>query len=401
MKQKSVHVGIDATTWSNDRGFGRFTREFVKALVARDSEFRYTLVFDQPPVPDWPLPEGADCVIAATGEGLNTAAVGDRSRSPGYLWSMGRLVRKSRFDLFFFPAVYSYFPLLSRVPCVICYHDTTAERIPHLLFPTRMNHRLWQVKTWLAKCQTDRAMTVSETSAADMEHFLRIPRRRIDVVTEAADPMFRPLADPAAAAAIRARLAIPADAELLVYVGGMNAHKNILGFLKAMPMIIKARPKLHLAIVGSTSGKGFWDNLPELRAHIAAHPPLAEHVTFTGYLDDADLVRLFGSTAALVFPSLWEGFGLPAVEAMSCGVPVLSSDRGSLPEVVGEAGLYFDPEDVPAMADCVLRFLGDASLRARLAAATLPRAATFSWDRAAELGEASFRRCLGRDAPER
>ena len=393
MPGPTLHIGIDATTWSNDRGFGRFTREFVTALAARDSGFRYTLVFDQHPVADWPVPDGVDIVTAATGKGLNEAAVGDNSRSAGYLWTMGRLVRRMQFDVFYFPAVYSYFPLLSRVPCVTCFHDTTAERIPHLLFPTRTNHRLWQLKTWLAKRQMTRAMTVSETSANDMVSYLNIPRAKIDVVTEAADPVFRPIEDRRVAQAARAKYGIPEHAGLLVYVGGMNAHKNILGLLRAMPHIVKERPDVHLAIVGSTSGKGFWDNVPELMAFVRDNPPLEQHVTFTGYVPDAELVELFASAAALVFPSLWEGFGLPAVEAMSCGLPVLSSDRGSLPEVVRDAGLYFDPEDLGAIRDTILRFFGDAGLRRTVTAAALPRASEFSWDHAARLGEDSFRRC--------
>ena len=175
----------------------------------------------------------------------------------------------------------------------------------------------------------------------------------------------------------------------------MNAHKNILSLLKAMPGIVSERPDVYLAIVGSISGKGFWDNVPELMAFVEQNPPLSNHVRFTGYLSDEDLVELFASTAALVFPSLWEGFGLPAVEAMSCGVPILSSDRGSLPEVVGDAGLYFDPEDIEGMGNCVLRFLSDSELRAKLASVAQSRSELFSWEQAAELSEQSFLRCLG------
>ena len=123
------------------------------------------------------------------------------------------------------------------------------------------------------------------------------------------------------------------------------------------------------------------------------HPPLNQHVHFTGRISDGDLVELLNDAAALVFPSFWEGFGLPAVEAMSCGVPVLASDRGSLPEVVGDAGLFFDPESPAAIAECVLRFLGDLQLRGRLAEVALTRAKTFTWKRAAELAEVCFRRC--------
>ena len=173
----------------------------------------------------------------------------------------------------------------------------------------------------------------------------------------------------------------------------MNRHKNLLGLLKALPEVIAGRPEIHLAIVGDTSGKGFWDNVPELKAFVAAHPPLDRQVHFTGYISDPELVELLSGAAALVFPSLWEGFGLPAVEAMSCGVPVLASGRSSLPEVIGEAGLFFEPEDPADIAHCLLRFLNDPALRRRLAEAAVARAGTFSWERAAELAEDSFRRC--------
>ena len=182
---------------------------------------------------------------------------------------------------------------------------------------------------------------------------------------------------------------IPLDAQLLVHVGGMNAHKNILGLLKAMPQIIAAEPETHLALVGDTSGKGFWDNVDELKAFVAAAPQLSAHVHFTGYLSDPDLAELLNASDALVFPSLWEGFGLPAVEAMACGIPVLASRRGSLPEVVGDAGLLFEPEDPDAIANCVIGFLRDEELRAKLARKAVERSKLFTWSRGAKLAEES------------
>ncbi len=392
MSEPRIHVGVDATSWGNDRGFGRFTREIMTALAARDTGFRYTLVFDQPPEPGT-VPEGFEVISAETERNLQESAVGTTSRSLSYLWKVGKATRQANFDVFYFPAVYSYFPILTRTPIVVCYHDTTAERFPKLLFPTRLNHRLWQVKTALARFQTDRAMTVSEASARDLEHILRIPRDKIDVVTEAADPVFRVIEDPAVPAAARARYDIPEEAALFVYVGGMNPHKNLLGFLKSLPRVIEQRPETHLAIVGSTTGKGFWDNVPELQAFVENTPALKERVRFTGYISDPELVELLNGATALVFPSLWEGFGLPAVEAMSCGVPVLASRRGSLPEVVGDAGLLFDPESQEEMAASLLQVLGEKRLRAQLAKTALARARTFTWDRGAELAEVCFRRC--------
>ena len=395
LSQSDLHVGVDATTWANDRGFGRFTRELVKALARRDSGIRYSLVFDQPP--DFDLPEGVDYVSASTTRSLNESSSGTNSRSIGYLWKMGAVVRKANFDVFFFPAVYSYFPLLANVPRVICYHDATAERFHHLLFPTKLNHRLWQLKTALAKMQTTRAMTISRSSADDLENILGFPADKIDLVTEGADAIFRKLDDESMMTEIRKKYGIPSSVDILLSLGGMNAHKNIFSVLKAMPDIIDRQPGVHLVIVGDTSGKGFWDNVPELMAFVNNNAQLQEHVHFTGYASDSDVVKLLNTSAALVFPSLWEGFGLPAVEAMSCGVPVLSSDRGSLPEVIEGAGLFYDPLDLDDITRTILRFFEEPGLRERLKSQAQPQSAKFSWDRGAEMAERCFLRCAGRD----
>lgn len=388
-----IRVGVDATTWWNDRGFGRFTRELMRALVARgqSSGFEYAFVVDRPR--DETIPAEVDVIEVGTTKSLNEAAVGKGSRSPAYLFHLGRAVSRAQFDVFFFPAVYSFFPLLSRVPRVVCYHDTTPERFPDLLFPTKLNARLWAAKTKLAIWQTTRAMAVSNATARDVHDILGIPKDRIDVVTEGADPVFRVLDDEAAIRGARDQFGIPRDATLFVYVGGLNPHKNLLGMLRALPRVIEARPDAHFAIVGDTSGKGFWDNVDTLKAFVKDTPGLAEHVHFTGFASDEELVRLLNSSVALVFPSLWEGFGLPAVEALQCGVPVLCSDRASLPEVVGDAGLFFDPLSPWSISSCLLEFLNDEAKQADLRARALPRARTFTWQKAAELAEVSFRRC--------
>ena len=212
-----------------------------RRLSAATRAFGTRLLFDQ--LPEEPLPPGAAIRSARTSRGLNQAAVGSSARSPGYFLKMARLAASVPYDVFFFPTLYSYFPLLQRKPCVVCYHDATAERFPELLFPTKMNHWLWRAKTALARIQTTRAMTVSETSAADLETIHDFAKDRIDVVTEAADDAFRVIDDPGLRERVRAQHGIPQDAQLLVHVGGMNAHKNILGLLKAMPQIIAAEPQ--------------------------------------------------------------------------------------------------------------------------------------------------------------
>ena len=383
-----MRIGIDGSSWTNERGFGRFTRSLVTALAARDSGFKYTLLFDQES--DIEIPDGVDVQFAQS----KTTSTGASARSGGQMLRMGAAARKMQSDVFFFPAVFSYFPVFSRVPKVMCFHDAIPERFPDLIFPTKRNAMLWRIKTSLAKWQATRAMTVSQASADDLANILSIKRDRIDIITEGADPVFAPIPQKRVVTQARADCGVPRDVKLLVYVGGFNRHKNVIRLIEAMPQVVAAHPDTYLAIVGRTTGDRFWDNIDELQAGASQDARVSDHIGFTGEIDDAKLAALLNGAEALVFPSLWEGFGLPAVEAMACHTPVLAADRGSLPEVVGDGGLLFDPTDKDAIATQIIRFLGDAKLRAELTVAAARQASRFSWDRAAELSEISFRRAV-------
>jgi alpha-1,3-rhamnosyl/mannosyltransferase len=389
-----IHVGIDATTWWNPRGYGRFTRELLKALAARQGigGFRYSLLIDR--LPDASLPTAFDVIAHPTGRTVNEAAVGDGARSPRAMLLLSRAAAQARFDLFWFPTVYSFFPLTRPVPCVVTHHDVIAERNPKLTFPTRRNHLFWLAKVELAKRQAQRIMTVSEASAADLSTVLHIDRGRIDVVTEGPHEAFRVLPDGVQRGrAARARHGLPPEGPLIVHVGGLSPHKNLLGLLKVMLRVLETQPSLRLALVGDTSGKGFHDNLAELRRFVADNAPLSERVVFTGFIPDDDVAAICHASSALVFPSFDEGFGLPAVEAMACGLPVIASRIPALIEVAAEAGVFFDPHSPDEMARAIVKVIADEPLRTRLGAAALSRAWRFTWARGAELAEQSFRRC--------
>jgi glycosyltransferase involved in cell wall biosynthesis len=143
---------------------------------------------------------------------------------------------------------------------------------------------------------------------------------------------------------------------------------------------------LHLVLTGPEA----WDFAP-LAAALADLGALRERVVFTGYVDDADLAPLYSGALAFVFPSLYEGFGLPPLEAMQCGAPVITSDTSSLPEVVGDAGVLVEPHDRAALAQAILDVYRDPARRAQLAARSLARAAQFSWDRYASETVAAYR----------
>ncbi len=388
-----MHVGIDASAWDNERGFGRFTRSLVEALAARDTGFRYTLLFGS--APERPVPEGVATVVAGARKSMSEASSGAGARAGADMLTLSRAAAGLHADLFFFPASYSFFPVLSRVPKLVCIHDTIPERYPDLIFPTKRNFRLWQAKSWLARRQARRILTVSETSARDIATMLGVPRGRIDVTTEGADATFRPIADKTRLAAARARHGIAAGDRVLVYIGGFNRHKNVLRLIEAMPAILAACPEARLVIVGRTTGDRFWDNIDELKAGASADARASDRIGFAGEIPDADMAELLNLSEALVFPSLWEGFGLPAVEAMQCGTPILASDRSSLPEVVGEAGLLFDPERTEDLAGAAIRLLTEPGFRDRLAARALARSRDFTWERSAELTEAAFRKTAG------
>ena len=389
-----MHIGVDASAWDNERGFGRFTRSLIGALAARDTGFRYTLLFDQSP--ERPVPDNVTVQVAGAKQTMAETSAGTGARSAGGVLPQIMSARTLECDVFFYPAVYSWFPLLAWRPSVVCFHDTIPERFPDLIFPSKKNQYLWWLKCWLAKKQATRVMTISEASRQDLATILNIGETKIDVITEGADTVFQPLTDKGLLASARSAYGISPTAQLLVYVGGFNRHKNVLRLIEAMPAILSAVPDAHLAIVGRTTGDRFWDNVDELKAGASKDARMSEKITFTGEIDDLDLAQLLNASDALVFPSLWEGFGLPALEAMACGTPVLSSDRGSLPEVVGDGGLYYDPASVDELTEATVSLLSNKALQAELSRKALARAATFSWDKGAELAEISFRKAAQR-----
>jgi len=206
------------------------------------------------------------------------------------------------------------------------------------------------------------------------------------VITEGPDPIFQPRADDPQADDVLGRFAISPEQRFLLYVGGLSPHKNLPRLVEAFAQGAPADVKL--VLVGDVHDV-FHTCVPAIREAIAKHK-LSDRVIMTGYVSDENLVFLYSRAFALVQPSLMEGFGLPAVEAMACGTPVISSRAGSLPEVVGEAGVYFDPTDVGSMAGAIRTFLNDPALRPALTCLARQRSGLFTWDTSAQALLACF-----------
>ncbi len=374
-----MRIGIDACTWTNRRGYGRFTRALVAAMVREYPQHQFVLVVDQRTAAEGEFPETALLEVVSTSEQPTRAASADGSRSVLDLWRMGSAVARARFDAFFFPTRYSYFPFSGTVPTVIAFHDATAEQHPELIFPNLRSRFLWRVKSRLALRRADRLVTVSEDARRQISAVFGYPADEITVISEGPDSIFRPVDDTARAASVRTRLGLPADVPLLLYVGGISPHKNLGGLFRSLAEV--AGP-WHLIVVGDYESDSFWGCYKEL-VELGQRLELAERVTFTGFTSDEDLLMLYNMATLLVLPSLSEGFGLPVVEAMACGLPVAASERNSIPEILGDAGLLFDPTSSGDIGAAITRLLDEADLRERCRAAGLARAELFSWERGA------------------
>jgi glycosyltransferase involved in cell wall biosynthesis len=226
--------------------------------------------------------------------------------------------------------------------------------------------------------RSQRIIALSEATRSDLAEHLRVPRSKIDVVPHGADA---PTAAPTPAVRLRADLDL-GDRPVLLCVGGRRPHKNAVAVIKALPEL---DPRPILVITGYRTPYE-----AELRA-CAAAAGVAGDVRLPKPLSEADLEGLYALAAGAAVPSLYEGFGLPLLEAMARGVPVACSDRSSLPELAGEAALQFDPQRPEAVVVALSRLLGDEPLRQRLITAGRARAAEFTWCRAAELTASVYR----------
>ncbi len=381
-----MRIGIDATSWWNNRGFGRFTRELLTALFQLENGHRYVLFTDQP-LPDLSHFSHVSVVQVASSRPTTLAAVADSRRSVFDMYRLYQAVAASALDIMYFPAVYSWFPAPRKLPTMVTLFDAIAEHYPKLIFASWRSRLFWTLKVKLALYQCARILTVSQAAKEEIVEYIGANPALIDIASAAPNPLFRQTHDGALIQAARERAGLPPAVPVIVYVGGLAPHKNLHGLLDGFETAMRTGRigDVHLALVGDFRGAGFLSNYDALSARVLGSPDLRSRVHFTGYLPDEDLVALYSCALAVAMPSYSEGFGLPAIEAMACAAPLLSSDRGSLPEVVGDAGLYFDPFDVTAIANAIIEMVKDDALRARLSANALARAPAFTWERAARM----------------
>jgi glycosyltransferase involved in cell wall biosynthesis len=378
-----MRIGVDASCWPNRRGFGRFTRELLTALSKIDDRNEYWFFVDQQTTIENQFSKNVRLVSVPTQVAPTQAASSSGRRSISDLLKMTRGVAKHSLDLFFFPAIYSYFPVWNRVKIAVTIHDMTPARFARSVFPNKKLEFFWNLKEKIALFQSDRIVTVSDYSKQQIMECRGIRESRISIVSEAAGEAFHVLPEEDQRAEVLSRFGLEVDRYLL-NVGGISPHKNLQMLAKTFGLLAQdpffSDHKLVLA--GDFEKDSFYSDYEALQ-ELVRHQQLQDRVIFTGHIDDEDLAQLYNSAALFVFPSLQEGFGLPAVEAMACGTPIVASNAGSLPEIIGEAGVFFDPADSKQMLETIRRVLTDSSLRKQMRARGLRRAQDFRWDKAA------------------
>ncbi len=378
-----MKIGIDATCWGNKRGFGRFTRELLEAILEIDQTNEYLFFIDGATDESEKIPSQVQKIVVKTKVSPMKAASADSSRSLIDLSAMTRAVWKNQVDVFFFPAVYSYFPIFNRTKIIVTLHDIIADRHSDLIFPNKKSKLFWKLKQNIAIRQADLIATVSEYSKQQIIEYFKLPESRLRVISEGARPVFKVLEKNEETEKVLARHELKLDEKFLLYVGGISPHKNLATLITAFEQISRDQKDVKLVLVGDYKDDPFFSAYPSLKKQVS-EIGLEDRVIFTGFISDEDLAQLYNTAALLVFPSLEEGFGLPAIEAMSCGTPVAASNCSSLPEVLGEAGRFFDPRDAENMAQMIGQILADAELQEKMRSTGLKQAEQFMWKKAAQ-----------------
>jgi glycosyltransferase involved in cell wall biosynthesis len=364
-----MRVAID-TRKIHDFGIGTYIRNLLRQLARIDQNTEYVLLCREP-----------DLGIAAQ---LGPNFRGVVEPSPNYSLReqihVPWVLRRERPDVYHAP--HYVLPPAVRCRSVVTIHDCIHLMFPQYL-PNRAAYAYARASMWAAARRSDRILTVSEASKRDILHFFNVKPEKIVVVYNAIDEHFSATPSDEQVARIRERYQL--DHKFVLYVGNIKPHKNLVRLIEAFSQLRRTHDDLKLLIIGDEISK-----LPALRRAVHRNK-LHKFVRFLGYLKDDTLTVLYRLASVFVFPSLYEGFGLPPLEAMASGTPVVTSNVSSLPEVTGDAAVLVDPYDVDSISDGMRRVLEDPRLAEELRIKGLLRAREFSWERSVEKTQRVYR----------
>jgi glycosyltransferase involved in cell wall biosynthesis len=363
-----VRIGIDYTAAVHQgAGIGRYTRELVRALVELNGKHQYVLFA----AVGGQLPGET---IQPASVPMRTVPISDRTLA--ILWHRLRLplwveLVTGQVDVFHSPDF--VLPPVRRARTLVTVHDLSFIRYPQ--------HADAGLEAYLSSVvprsvqRADLVLADSRSTKDDLVELLAVQPAKIEVVYPGVDPRFHPIEDQILLKEVRERYHLPS--RFVLGLGTLQPRKNFIGLIEAFADLRSTIRDLRLVIVG---GRGW---LYESIFATVERLGVEEKVIFPGYVADEDLPALYNLAELFVFPSLYEGFGLPPLEALACGTPVVSSTASSLPEVMGEAGLMVEATDIEALTGAMTRVLEDSLLREDMVAAGIEQAKRFTWERSA------------------
>ncbi len=364
-----MRIGFDARNllYPQRTGIGEYVYRLLSSLNTLDTERRIRLFF--------PRGEGGQTYSWDNIRSVHSVIPSDIREDRFYrLWFDVYLplrIRSDRIDIFHGP---SYLvPKSQRARTVVTVHDLTHEKYPELAqgcsaeFSKRVRESV---------LGADAVIAISETTKIDLLDLYPIDESRVSVIHYGVDDCFKPIEDTELLESFRKRHRLPE--RFVLSVGSLHPRKNIRGLLRGFSILRKKTSLPHCLVV---AGKDYGG--ADLASEVAK-VGLTESFLFLDYIPTEKLPLLYSLADAFVFPSFYEGFGLPPLEAMACGVPVVASKAGALPEVLGDAALYFDPEDAEGLAAQLEKLLNSESERGLLREAGMKRAGRYSWLECAE-----------------
>ncbi len=363
-----ISVCIDVSpTAQKHAGLGRYAGEIARAL-AENGDTELSLFYNRQG--DAQLPDYLSNIPC------KTVNVGNKPWRMGVLAS--QLVRWPMDSTFgaadIFHATNHLLAHFKQARTVYTLHDLIFLRYPEYHLPYNRWYLTYTMPRYLRAA--DVIITPSKHSKQDAIEFYGLPESKIKVIYEAPAPYFKPAVDRTSLDRVRQKYSLPE--KFILHVATIEPRKNLTRLLEAFKSILDDWPDFKLVLIGK---KGWlYDSFFQ---HLRALG-LQEQVIFPGFVAEADLPACYQLAKVFVYPSLYEGFGLPPLEAMACGIPVISSNSSSLPEVVGDAGLLFEPTDTAALVAALKRVLSDPQLRADLQNRALARAQKFSWTKAVD-----------------
>lgn len=357
-------------------GIGWYTHETLKRIVTQHPEHEFIFFFDRP--------YDASFIFA---DNVTPVVFSPQARHPilFYIWFELRIpyfLRKYKADLFLSPD--GLMSLNTKVPTCVVMHDLAFEHYPEHL---KTSHQFFYRKySPLYARKAKRIVTVSEFSRQDIAKRYQVPLSKIDVSYNGAHETYRPLGWEEREA-VKQQYA--EGCEYFVFAGALHPRKNILNLLKSFILFKKRqRSNMKLVVVGRLAWN--YKEIEEMRESM----PFRDEVKWVGYLDVTELAKVIGGAYALVYASLFEGFGIPILESLQCEVPAIVSNTSSMPEVGGNAALLVDPLDPEDIAAKMEQLYKDELLRNRLIAAAKTQVQKFSWDLTAERLWKSMMECV-------